>query len=432
MTNSYFRGLDLTISSYDILFVGTSAGATRINTNASTSADYTTENSLIYGLSNNVININSGNVITIVTGGTGDSITYLDYGNSIINRIDDETFTRTYGTVNSKAYIYNSYGGVVNETGIVSILNKNTNIVVRGIRVINDDSYVNFGEDGSLESYTLPESFVGVLSSPQEILIKNDGHQIANANVLISYTGAISDSYIKVASSYSGTYYGIRENAVKQPRDIPWENGYFYNTQVVGNSVTISGNTGPYYYISPVIDTTLSSVFSSSRVFWVSDEPGLSSIDFPDIINGQKSIMIRQSSVPPSGSWSSGSLADEDDILWSTISGSLTYSPVTNYSIDSANYRYAQLKVNFVPDIKRGFILGTNLNGGFIYAESGVGDDVPYLNELGLEIPTRVFGIYPSQTGSVFIRSDIPVPASGQRIRNLIRHTYLDTWWDFE
>jgi hypothetical protein len=350
----------------------------------------------------------------------------------LLNYIDNETFINTYGTLNSLAYVYNSYGGVVNENGVISILNKNSNISIRGIRVINDDSYVNFGEDGAIESYSLPESFVGVTSSAQEIFIKNDGPQIANANVLISYTGAISDSYIKISNSLSGSYYGIRENSIKQPRDIPWENGYFYNTQVVDNRVTISGSTGPYYYISPVIDTTLTSVFSSPRVFWVSDEPGLSSIDFDDVISSQKSIMIRQSASPPSGSWSSGLLPDDNDLLWSTISGTLAYSTVPNYSIDSANYRYVQLKVNFVPDLKRGLILGTNLSGGFIFSESNVGDDIPYLNELGLETPIRVFGIYPGQTGSIFIKSDIPVPASGQRIRNLIRHTYLDTWWDFE
>jgi hypothetical protein len=69
MTSSYFRGLDLTIDSYDILFVGTSVGATRINTNFNTTVDYTVSNNSIYGLSDNIININSGNVITIVTSG---------------------------------------------------------------------------------------------------------------------------------------------------------------------------------------------------------------------------------------------------------------------------------------------------------------------------------------------------------------------------
>jgi len=429
---SYFRGISLSLLSYDTLFVGTTNGAMRLNVNTLEKEIYVTASGTLAGLSDNVISVTAGRVLSIVTNGAEDAVTYIGYDGGLLSYLDETTFNSINYDLNSRAHVLDAYGGVVNETGEISLLYRDTDIGVKGMRVINDDSIVNFGPTGTAESYILTEAFIGDVSPAVEIPIYNSGSDIANANVLISYTGRVEDDYLRVSTTASGTYYAIRENAVKLPRDFAWETGLFENTMVSVDSVIPSGVTGPFYYTTPVIDTGLSSVFSSSRVFWVCEEPGLSKIDVDNEINGQRTILIRQSDVPPSGMWSNGALADEDDLLWSLASGSLIFSPVTNYSIDSANYRYVQLKVQFSPDFKDGIIAGTNLNGGALFVDNTVESDLPTLSELGLEIPLRLFGIYPNQTKSIFVKSDIPEPPAGQRIFNTMKRASLDTWWDFE
>ena len=195
--------------------------------------------------------------------------------------------------------------------------------------------------------------------------------------------------------------------------------------------MTVSGEAGPYVYISPILDTSIVSPFNAVRTFWVSEEPGVSSIDFENEINGQYSIQYRQANTAPSGVWSPGQLAPSGEPLWDTVSGTLSYSYTPNYSIDELNTRYVQFKVNFNPHFYDGFVFGTDKAGAFEHVtESGSVGDIPTLSELGIEYPVRIYGIAPSGSLPLYVRSNINSPASGTSIKNTARHIFLDVWWN--
>jgi hypothetical protein len=426
MGTTHFGKVTVSVPYKNILYAGHTSGVTRIDEGMSLATNMVSQGSsqsalkIFIGNEDPVIGLGADHCLAVTT---GDGLTYIAFDDTLLSTNPLE------GTVQSSSVV-DSAGAVINSDGEIILLSQDIGVFVRGITVINDDDVVDFGVDGTLETYSLPDSQVGVISTPTELFIYNDSADIATAKVVIGYTGREEDSFLQLSTSSSGTFYGIRENAIKFPEDFPWENGTFQNTQVVSDYVTVSGNTGPFVYVSPVIDTFDFSTILNYRIFWVSDDPYPSTVDYPGVVDGAYTIRMRQGLIAPSGTWVSGESPEEADSLWGT-DGSLEYVRVPNYSIDTFNNRYVQFEVTFQPYFNSGFILGTDGLGGVHYVtESGNPGASPKLYELGLEIPTIIENIGAHDSKAVYVRSNIPTPASGTRIKNTMRKSYLDTWWE--
>jgi hypothetical protein len=439
MTVSHVGSLRVSFPIEDSVYVGTKTGLTRVNSITNTKQDFQIEGSIvpgvlgiIQGLSNNVVGLHIDNVVSLVTSGTLDALTYLSMNNSLVYGISGNTDLRTLGAGENKlGYVENSYGAIGHSSGELSIFKKDLGVKVWTLRIVNDEEVVDFGDFGLQTEASLSEAEVGVTGKEEEIKIYNDSTKAANANVLITFTGNETDNFIEISDSLFGPYFGFLENSVSFPDSFPWENGYFQNTQVIDNKVTISGTAGPFVYTSPVIDTGITDLSQGYRVFWGSEEPGISSIDYGDEINGQKSIKFRQSSVPPGFGWVDGELPVSSDPRWGLPSGTLDFDVVPNYSIDFVFNKYVQFQVNLNPHINDSLLVGTESEGFYRFTtESGSLGDIPALEGLGIERPVIVSNIPPGETKSIFARSNIPEPASGTRRINTQRTTSIDVWWD--
>lgn len=426
MTTSHFGSIKVSVPYKNTLYVGTTNGITRIDESINLSTTILSENSgqtgtkIIQGTTDTILGVKAGNEVAVTT---QDGLSYLSY--------EDEFLAgNSLGGFLVKSYVKDSNGIVVNSGTEISILTQDIGIFVRSIAVINDDDVVDFGEDGTLATLSLPDSQVGVVSAASEIPIYNDSDYAATAKVLIAFTGNEEDSYLEISDSPLGPFYGIRENGFSFPSNIPWENGLFTNTQVTDNYVTTSGVEGPFIYVSPVIDTYDYSTLRNLRVYWQLEDSYPGTIDYTPVVDGAYTVRVRQSMTAPSGTWSSGNAPDDVDSLWG-LSGSLEYQRVPNYSIDRYNSRYVQFEVTLNPYFNTGFAFGTTNYGAEHYVtSSGNPGAVPKLYELGLEIPILVENIQPQDYKPVYVRSNIPVPASGTRIRNTLRKSYLDVWWE--
>jgi hypothetical protein len=392
--------------------------------------NFTVGSGTLYG-TDVVKSISRDEIVAVALSGSAGGIVYLEDSGDYRSNINSST-VRTIDIPNIySGFVKNSYGAVYEYNGDMYVMSKDIGVTAWSIKVINVDDIVDFGEVGTSTSYSISDSYIGSVSSAQEILIYNDNTVMANANVVIAYSGRESDSYLEIALNEGGPYYSIYENNIGFPGTYPWSSGELLNVIILDDYVTTSGIEGPWTYTSPVIDTEVVTNYNSVRLFWETEENYLSSIDYKDYLNGKKSIMVRQSNTPPGGSWTSGELAPSDDALWSTISGTLEYEYAPNNSIDAITTRYAQFKVNFYPALNTGLLVGTDLTGASHYTtSSGVSNKLPKLYTLGVEIPLHVYGIYPNESKSMFVRSNIPEPVSGTRMLNTVRNGYLDVWWD--
>lgn len=437
MTTSYFAKTTLSVPYKETIYIGTSNGVTKIEEGPNTETDIIAETStdpgvkVLSGSSSYVLSVETGNVIAVVTQGGQGTITYLSSAQEKLGYMSNETLTRPIGSGQiSKGSVRGSYGAVV-MGGDVHVLSKDIGVYMRSIFIVNDDDQVDFGENGDIEVYSLPDSQVGTVSNPEAIQVYNDTDYAAGAKVVISFTGKDEDEYLEVSDTLGGTYYKIREHALKFPRDVDWSNGQHQNTQVVSSYVTTSGETGPFVYTSPVLDMYEETTLRNYRTFWVSDEPERSSIDEGSVADGAMTVKVRQALTAPSGSWAHGQLPSAGDAIWG-VGGSLSYQRVANYNIDVVSNRYVQFEVTFNPDFLSGFLIGSDDAGATHYVtESGNIGSLPKLHELGLEVPTYISSISARSSRPVYVRANIPTPASGTRIRNTLRKAHLDVWWEF-
>jgi hypothetical protein len=195
------------------------------------------------------------------------------------------------------------------------------------IEIYNDDTEILFGEIGTLTSYGIDSS--GIVET--EVKIYNNTAIIRDVYVFIDDSPDTDADNLLIYKVETGdSYIQKRERGFSLPRDLSWDTGYHINTCTDINSyLTLSGTETFGGYYSPVIDI---SSYSNVRFFW--DSSTTSGISYNTEAHGPSDcIGLRRSSVSPSGTWSSGSLASAGDVLWNTFSGTLPFLDTPNNTI---------------------------------------------------------------------------------------------------
>lgn len=262
---------------------------------------------------------------------------------------------------------------------------------IYGVEAGINSSDILFGPDGQSTEYSIDKNYVDV----QEVNIYNNS--TSNKDYYVFLSESSSGTGLSISSSSSGTFYKYHDHSIVFPDYFSWDAGEFNNTVTSGSGqyVVLSNGYNEGYYISPVITVSNTNIY---RCFWehTSNDDGY--IDFPSEEEGPYCIGIRYYNDHPGGSWSNGNLADGTDLLWSVVSGSLEFEPYSRDSALSVLYSDELVYVQFYVGLYMG-----NRGGS------------PVLASLGVEYPTTVTGISPSDYGSVFVVMDPPaVSVSGE------------------
>lgn len=246
------------------------------------------------------------------------------------------------------------------------------------LQVYNNDSNILFGPEGLYSVYGMDSSG----SSYDEVSVYNPTNVVRDINVFVGEgVDTVADNLISVGLTSSGTFYSKREFGLYLPRDFSWDSGNHAGTINSGGYLTLSGTVTSGTYYSPVFSV---SGYPNSRVFWDYSLGDGGYIDYRDVLDGAPCIGMRKYNYAPTGSWANGGFPDDDDPIWSTSSGSLSFVPVTNNSIlDLRNNFYVQ----------------------FLLSISGTHPSPPHLSKLGIEGALSVSDIAPQSYVDVYVSS---------------------------
>jgi hypothetical protein len=127
--------------------------------------------------------------------------------------------------------------------------------------VVSDDTYVDFGSDGSLTQVDISDAPVGRPSDHITTLsLFNRFNSTAEGFVFIDRTDNDAESQIEVALNPNGPWFGRSTSTSLQPTVTEWERGTFSNTRVVPSGVfSLSFSDGSTHGWS-AIDATVSSL----------------------------------------------------------------------------------------------------------------------------------------------------------------------------
>lgn len=125
----------------------------------------------------------------------------------------------------------------ISGTGVVGSL--------REFETLSDDTIVDFGSDGSLETKHLTETPIGE-SDPFTVPIYNDGSVSATAYVYIGNTDTDADDMLKISDSENGTYVSINDGfLIDGDQDgIGWGNGNHNDTTVSNSKLVLTSFGG--------------------------------------------------------------------------------------------------------------------------------------------------------------------------------------------
>ncbi len=246
------------------------------------------------------------------------------------------------------------------------------------VEVYNDDANILFGPTGNFSNYGMDASG-SVFSS---VAIYNPTTSTRDMNVFVGDgVDTEADNYLQVSLTSSGVFYPKRAYGLYLPRDFSWDSGNHDGTINNSSYLTLSGTATSGTYYSPVFYTE---AYPSSRVFWEYSLADGGYVDYRNTLDSEPCVGFRRYNYAPTGAWTNGFMPDDNDPIWSTSSGSLSFVPVTNNSIlDIRNNYYVQ----------------------FVLSISGTLPSPPYLSKLGIEGAFIVEDVLPGSFKDIYVSS---------------------------
>lgn len=302
--------------------------------------------------SSGIITLSSGNIINIVCD-LGNryslhSIKYYYSGSGSITIAVSDSSNVWYNLETSTFS-----GGIQADTGVVlpnkvsithSVLSGTSSVYE--VEIHTNDSNILFGNYGTTESYGMDTSGEKV----DVVRVYNNSNEGRDFYVFIDDTGSEADDVIRIGLTSSGSFCGIRQYGLFFPNDFSWDNGLHVGTWTdLSGYLSLSGSVTSGTYYSPVFN---SSGHNNFRFFWDGYEPAGARIDYFGTEDGDRCLGVRSYQNPPTGAWVNGQLPEQEDPLWSTPSGSLSFYPAVNNSIlRLPNNSYIQFVVTITGSI---------------------------------------------------------------------------------
>jgi hypothetical protein len=191
---------------------------------------------------------------------------------------------------------------------------------LNGFQILNDDTYVDFGDDGNDTSTNFMLSVENAIIEINELEVFNSGPIKANAKLIIEPQNTVADDVLSISDSPDGPWYGVYRDADKITGADLWESGNMVNVQESSNILTLSiGNTvGTYTTRIIKLDDYQRLTFNVMSYNYPTSASGTSIIATAGI-DTTENIEVRSSNSRP---------IDRESYIW--MSG--TYSPAYKYT----------------------------------------------------------------------------------------------------
>jgi len=248
---------------------------------------------------------------------------------------------------------------------------------IKEVELYSQDSVIVFGneEQGALQEYAVDTGTNDLATT--EVFVRNMDSVTHDYFFLLDATDTDSVNY-GVSLTSSGVYYPLYSTGVNLPVSYAWSAGSLTNTVITANTVRLGAAVSGTYF-SPVLDLN---GLEGRRLFWQATISGATEIDVNSQIDSLPTIHVRMSNTAPSGPWVNGQLST--DSAWSVVSGTLPFTPFSNYTILDPSYRrYFQARVE----------LRTTVSG-----------QTPILHQLGIETGLKL-PILSGAQNKVYVKS---------------------------
>ena len=100
---------------------------------------------------------------------------------------------------------------------------------LNGFQILNDDTYVDFGDDGNDTSTNFMLSVENAIIEINELEVFNSGPIKANAKLIIEPQNTVADDVLSISDSPDGPWYGVYRDADKITGADLWESGNMVN-----------------------------------------------------------------------------------------------------------------------------------------------------------------------------------------------------------
>jgi len=115
---------------------------------------------------------------------------------------------------------------------------------INGFYALNDDTYVDFGEDGNDTSTNFMLSVENIIIETNELEVFNSGPVKASAKLIIEPQNTVADDILSISDSPDGPWYGVYRDEDKVTGTSLWETGNMFDLQISSDVLKLlSGKT---------------------------------------------------------------------------------------------------------------------------------------------------------------------------------------------
>jgi len=111
---------------------------------------------------------------------------------------------------------------------------------VNSLHILNDDTYVDFGDDGTDTNTNFNLSIENTIIEINDLEVFNSGPVKANAKLLIEPQNTIADDILSISDSVDGPWQGVYNDDDKVTGTDLWESGDMDDLEVYGNYLKLS------------------------------------------------------------------------------------------------------------------------------------------------------------------------------------------------
>jgi len=190
---------------------------------------------------------------------------------------------------------------------------------VNGLQVLNDDTYVDFGDSGNKTSHNFNSTLADAMAQIDELSVFNSGPVTSNAKIIIEPQHTKADDILSISDSAEGPWYGVYREEDEISGAATWDTGTFDDTEEVTNVLKLSSGKTEGTYTTRIVNIDENQQLTFNSINYNYPTVSGKSIIATDDIDTLENIEVRSSTYKP---------MNRESYIW--MSG--TYSPATKYT----------------------------------------------------------------------------------------------------
>jgi len=137
---------------------------------------------------------------------------------------------------------------------VAHVVTATTSGFVNGLQVLNDDTQVDFGQDGTATDTNFNLSIENALVQINDLYVYNSGPVKSNAKLIIEPQGTAADDILSISDSIDGPWYGVyrEEDMVTGPG--LWDTGSFNQTEISSDILKLISSSTDGTYTTRIVN----------------------------------------------------------------------------------------------------------------------------------------------------------------------------------